>query len=218
ADFDECVGEPEEVRVAERRHLLPQRRSAVAKRGERSRVSRRELVPRVLRMSEVLARGVELGRILAGLVLAFGRRNALREVVRLLDLAHEVARRLCARHVIQNLAHQALGDARCAFAEALDLLLDAIAKRLAVQIRRQRALRERVEERERPPPERALSAGALADFDRLDCGAHVFGAAPIFLQPLEEAALVPASLLPQGLLGVPGLEHARAPVTPRRTE
>ena len=148
-------------------------------------------------MSEVLARRLQRWILLGRVAIALGRRDGLAQMVGILNFAHPRGRRFGASHVVEDFAHQPLSDARRAFSQTLDLLLDAVAQLFRVEILGQRLVRERIEEGERHPPERALRRRTLRGLDRFDGGAHVPGSTGIVLEPLEESALVAAALLAQ---------------------
>src|SRR6266481_1994681 len=148
-------------------------------------------------MTEVLARRFQRWHFLDRAAIALGRRDGLAQMVGVLDFAHALGRWFGASYVVEDLAHQPLGDARLAFPQALDLLLDAVAQLFGVEILGQRLVRERIEEGERHPPERTLRGRTLRGLDRFDGGAHVPGSTDIVLEPLEESALVAGALLAQ---------------------
>src|SRR6266480_5805772 len=145
-------------------------------------------------MSEVLARRLQR-RTFLDCVAILGRRDGLAQMVAFLNFAHARGRRFGASHVVEDFAHQPLGDARRAFKQTLDLLLDAVAQLFGVEILWQRLVREGVEEGERHPPESALRGRALRRLDRFYGGAHALRSAGIVLEPLEESALVATALL-----------------------
>src|SRR5256885_11482047 len=153
-------------------------------------------------MSEVLARRLKHRIFLDRVAVAPGRRDGLAQMVGFLYFAHARGRRFGASHVIEDFAHQPLGNARRAFEQTLDLMLDAVAELLGVDILGQRLVREGVEEGKRHPPEGALRAWTLRPLDRLDGGAHVLGTARVALEPLEESTLVAAALLAQVLVRI----------------
>src|SRR5256885_4027334 len=153
-------------------------------------------------MIEVLARRLQRRIFLDRVVVAPGRRDSLAQMVGFLHFAYARGRRFGASHVIEDLAHQPLCDARRAFEQPLDLLFDAVAELFGVDILGQGLVREGVEEGERHPPEGALRAWALRPLDRLDGGAHVLGTARVVLEPLEESTLVAAALLAQVLVRI----------------
>src|SRR6266513_5159764 len=111
-------------------------------------------------MSEVLARRLQR-RTFLDCVAILGRRDGLAQMVAFLNFTHARGRRFGASHVIEDFAHQPLGNARRAFKQPLDLLLDAVAQLFGVDILGQRLVRESVEEGERYPPEGALRAWTL---------------------------------------------------------
>src|SRR5437899_3584952 len=161
-------------------------------------------------MSEVLARRLQRWIFLDRVAVALGGRDGLAQMVGFLNLAHARGRRFGASHVVEDFAHQPLGNARRAFKQTLDLLLDAIAQLFGVEILGQCLVREGIEEGERYPPERALRGRALRSLDRFDGGAHVLGSAGIVLEPLEESALVATALLAQVFVRSAGLQRARS--------
>ena len=139
-------------------------------------------------------------------------------MVDFLHFAHARGRRFGASHVIEDLAHQPLGDAWRAFEQPLDLLLDAVAQLFRVNILGQRVVRESIEQGKRHPPEGALRGWALRRFDRFDGGAHVLGSARVVLEPLEESTLVAAALLAQVLVRIARLRCARNLIALGRAE
>src|SRR6266849_7748572 len=144
-------------------------------------------------MTEELARRLQRRIFLDRVAIALGRRDGLAQMVGILNFAHARRRRFGASHVVEDFAHQPLRDARLAFKQTLDLLLDAVAQLFGVEILGQRLVREGIEEGERHPPERALRGRALRRLDRFDGSAHVPGSTDIVLEPLEESALVAAA-------------------------
>src|SRR5256885_207571 len=117
-------------------------------------------------MIEVLARRLQRRIFLDRVVVAPGRRDSLAQMVGFLHFAYARGRRFGASHVIEDLAHQPLCDARRAFEQPLDLLFDAVAELFGVDILGQGLVREGVEEGERHPPEGALRAWALRPLDQ----------------------------------------------------
>jgi len=85
-------------------------------------------------MNEVLARRLQRWILLDCVAIALGRRDGLAQMVGILNFAHSRGRRFGASHVVEDFAHQPLGDARRAFNQTLDLLLDAVAQLFGVEI------------------------------------------------------------------------------------
>ena len=100
------------------------------------------------------------------------------------------------RDLIQRLAHQALGDVVRAFDEAPELLIDTVAQALRIDVFGKRLGHQRIEKRERHPPERPLRGHRLDELGRFNRGAHLLGSACVALEPFEQAALKPAALFP----------------------
>src|SRR5258708_8476934 len=169
-------------------------------------------------MSDVLARRLQRWIFFDRVAVALGRRDGLVQMIGFLNFAHARSRRLGASHVVEDFAHQPLGDARRAFKQTLDLLLDAVAQVFGVEILGQCLVREGIEEGERYPPKGALRSRTLYRLDRIDGGAHFFGPPDIVLEPLEKSALVAAALLPQALARFGPLRCSPSLVTLGRAE